>query len=128
MNVAPSSLTLRSDTAPNLAKTKLPPSPICNFPVNQLSVAARFDEMASSYMAVVWDVVLPLDSLDEAAILDFYERQAEQYNPGKLCAPPTPTPGPPTPTPAATPSPSGTPAASPAPTGSLPATTGPTPS
>ncbi|HXG26580.1 MAG TPA: DUF3105 domain-containing protein [Candidatus Binatia bacterium] len=112
-----------------------PNSPICNIPPGEVTpVIARFDDMASNFTALVWDVVLPMDELDEALLFDFYARQAERFNPEKLCAAPTPTPGPatPTPSPAASPSssqatsPGASPAASPA--GSPAATTGPSPS
>jgi len=94
-----------------------PNSPYCNTPPGSTPgvVIARFDDMASPYMAIVWDVVLPLQTLDEAAILDFQAQRAERYNPEALCPDPTPTPGPATPTPAVTPAPSGgaSPASSP---------------
>jgi hypothetical protein len=97
-----------------------PNSPVCDYaPGTQgTPVIARFDDLATPYMALVWDVTLPLQTLDETALFDFYARQAEQFNPEKLCAAPTPTPGPTptagpaTPTPAA--SPESSPAASPA--------------
>ena len=85
--------------------------------------------MAWPYAALVWDRVLPLDTIDQAAILDFYARYGERANPEKLCGSPSPSaaPGPsgseapsaaPSASPAAAPSmspaaPSGTPAASP---------------
>jgi hypothetical protein len=95
-----------------------PNSPYCDIPPTSTPgiVIARFDDMPFAYEAIVWDVVLPLQTLDEQAILDFQAQRAERYNPEKLCAAPTPTPGPATPTPAVTPAPSGvpSPAASPA--------------
>jgi hypothetical protein len=98
---------------------KIPASPICQVPAAQLHVITRFDDMAWPYAALVWDVVLPLQTLDEAAILDFYARQGDRFNPEDpaTCVQPTPTPGPATPTPAATPatSPAASPASSPAP-------------
>lgn len=91
---------------------KIPASPICHVPAAQLHVITRFDDMAWPYAAVVWDVVLPLETLDEAAILDFYARQGDRFNPEDpaTCVQPTPTPGPATPTQA--PSPAASPAAS----------------
>lgn len=88
---------------------KWPNSPICQVPPgNQTPVIARFDEMAWPYAAVVWNVVLPLQALDETAIFDFYARQGERFNPEKGCAAPTPTPGPtPTAGPTGSASPSG---------------------
>jgi hypothetical protein len=95
--------------------TRWPHSPYCDIAPGALTpVIARFDDMAWSYAAIVWDVILPLQTLDEAAIFDFYAQRGERFNPEFQCPDPTPTPGPPTPTPAATPVPS---AASPAPSG-----------
>jgi hypothetical protein len=102
---------------------KWPDSPICKIPPGTLTpVIARFDNMATNYAALVWDLVLPMDQIDEATLFDFYARNAEQFNPEKQCAAPTASPGPATPTPAATGSPgasgaspaAGSPAASPA--------------
>ena len=46
------------------------------------------------YAALVWDVVLPMQTIDEAALFDFYAGQAERFNPEKLRAPtPTRDPG-----------------------------------
>lgn len=97
--------------------TRWPNSPYCGTPPGQITpVIARFDDMAWPYAAIVWDVVLPLQTLDEAAVFDFYAERGERYNPEALCADPTPTPGPtPTAGPSATPGASG--AASPAPSG-----------
>jgi hypothetical protein len=104
-----------------------PNSPICNTAPGALTpVVARFDDMAWPYAALVWDVVLPMAQIDEPLLREFIARQAEQFNPEKLCADPTPTPGPTrTPAPATpTPGPTGTPGASAAPSGSTaPATT-----
>jgi Protein of unknown function (DUF3105) len=92
-----------------------PDSPICKAPKGTLTpVIARFDDMAWSYAALVWDVVLPMDQIDETLLFEFYARNAELYNPEKQCADPTATPGPATPTPAPTATPAATPAASPA--------------
>jgi hypothetical protein len=112
---------------------KWPASPVCNIPRGTTTpVFTRFDDMPWPYAAVVWDVVLPLQSLDEAQILGFYAEQGEQYNPEKQCAAPTDPPDTSTPAPSASPgssaapstsasdSPasSGEPSASPAPAGS----------
>ena len=111
---------------------KWPNSPICNTPPGALTpVITRFDDMPYPYAAVVWDVVLPLQTLDENLIFEFYRTQGERFNPEKLCAVPTPTPGPaPTAGPTGTAVPSGTPAASPAASGSAApaASTAPSPS
>jgi hypothetical protein len=92
-----------------------PDSPICKTPPGALTpVIARFDDMAWPYAALVWDLVLPMETIDEPLLFDFYARQGEQFNPEKQCADPTPTPGP-TPTagrPTASPAPTGTPEAS----------------
>jgi hypothetical protein len=77
---------------------------------------ARNGRDASNFTALVWDVVLPMDTLDETAMFAFYTAHGERNNPEKRCAAPTPTPAPATPTPAATPAstPGATPSASPA--------------
>ena len=96
---------------------KWPNSPICDLPPNTVSpVFTRFDDMAWPYAALVWDNVLPLQTLDEAAIFRFFAERAERFNIQELqCPLPTPTPGPtatPGPTPTAAPtgtaSPTGT--------------------
>jgi hypothetical protein len=74
----------------------VPASPICGFPPGGKSpspVIARFDQMAWPYAALVWDRVLPMETLDQAAVLEFYARYAERNNPEKLCQP-SPSPGP----------------------------------
>jgi Protein of unknown function (DUF3105) len=68
----------------------VPASPVCGFPPGGKSpgpVIARFDQMAWPYAALVWDRVLPIETLDQAAVLDFYARYAETTNPEKLCQP-----------------------------------------
>ncbi len=93
-----------------------PAGPQCGTAPGPLTpVIARFDDMARPYAAIVWDVILPLDTLDEAAIFDFYAQRGERFNPEPQCADATPTPGPtsaggPSASPAAS-------AASPAPSG-----------
>jgi hypothetical protein len=106
-------------------RAKWPNSPICNFPPNAVSpVIARFDDMAWPYAAVVWDVVLPLQTLDETALFRFFAERAERFNvQEKQCPDPTPTPGPtptagppttaPTPTLAPTPAPTSAPTSAP---------------
>jgi hypothetical protein len=97
-----------------------PDSPICKIPKGTLTpVIARFDDMATNYAALVWDVVLPMDSIDEALLFDFYARNGEQFNPEKQCADPTAPPPAATPAstavpPSAAPSTVASPAASPA--------------
>ena len=41
----------------------------------------RFDEMATPFAALVWGRVLPLQTLDTAAILDFWNIWGERTNP-----------------------------------------------
>jgi hypothetical protein len=92
-----------------------PNSPICNLPAGSIGpVVARFDQMKWPYAALVWGVVLPLDSLDTKQILAFFAQSGERTNPEQLCARPTATPGPTdSPGPSASPSPG--PSASPTP-------------
>ena len=83
-----------------------PDSPICKIPPGALTpVIARFDDMASNYAAIVWDLVLPMAEINESLLFDFYARNAELYNPEKQCAGPTATPGAATSTPLPTASP-----------------------
>lgn len=92
-----------------------PNSPVCKTPPGTTTpIFTRFDEMSSPYAVLVWNVVLPLQSLDEAAILAFYAGWGERFNPEPQCAAPTPTPGP---TPTAGPSATVAPSPSVAPTG-----------
>lgn len=95
---------------------KWPASPVCQIPAGNLTpVIARFDDMPYPYAALVWDVVLPMQALDENLIFEFYRTQGDRFNPEPQCAAPTSTPGlAPTAGPTGTVAPSGTPAASPA--------------
>jgi Protein of unknown function (DUF3105) len=73
----------------------VPPSPVCGFEPGGQSpgpVIARFGDMAWPYAALVWDRVLPLETLDQQAVLDFYATFGEQTNPEKLCTPPSAEP------------------------------------
>lgn len=68
----------------------VPVSPVCGFQPGGNSpgpVVVRFDQMAWPYAALVWDRVLPMQALDQAAVLDFYARYGERTNPEKLCNP-----------------------------------------
>jgi Protein of unknown function (DUF3105) len=68
----------------------VPVSPVCGFQPGGNSpspVIVRFDDMAWPYAALVWDRVLPMETLDQAAVLDFYARYGERTNPEKLCNP-----------------------------------------
>ncbi|MEX2011085.1 MAG: DUF3105 domain-containing protein [Chloroflexota bacterium] len=72
-----------------------PDSPICNIPPGgQTPVIARFDDMAWPYAAIVWDRVLPLQTLDADLIYEFWRTEGERTNGEPQCAAPTPTPGP----------------------------------
>ena len=73
----------------------VPPSPVCGFEPGGQSpgpVVARFNDMAWPYAALVWDRVLPLETLDQQAILDFYATFGEKTNPELLCTPPSAQP------------------------------------
>ena len=91
-----------------------PASPICGTPSGSGSpVIARFDEMSTPYSALLWNLILPLDSLDRDQIVAFWAQPGERTSPELGCARPTPTPAPsasptlaPTPTPTSTPAPS----------------------
>jgi len=93
-----------------------PASPVCGTPSGSSSpVIARFDEMSTPYSALLWNLILPLDTLDRTQIEAFWAQQGERTNPELGCARPTPTPAPvpsASPTPAPTPAPSSTPAPS----------------
>lgn len=72
----------------------IPSSPVCGFEPGGSApgpLIARFDQMAWPFAAIVWDRVLPLETIDQAAILDFYARYAERTNPEKLCEVPEPS-------------------------------------
>jgi hypothetical protein len=71
-----------------------PKSPICQLPPggNVTPVITRFDDMPYNYAAIVWDVVLPMATLDEDAMFRFYAAYGEQFNPEKQCAGPTASP------------------------------------
>lgn len=116
----PAACTQEGQSALAALYAKWPLSPICQITpgTEDTPVITRFDDMAYPYAALVWDVVLPLDKIDENAIFDFYARQGERNNPEPRCAPPTPTPGPPTPNPTGTTAPTSAPSSAPASTGS----------
>lgn len=66
----------------------VPPSPVCGFEPGGQSpgpVIARFDDMAWPFVAIVWGRELPLQTLDQQAILDFYQTFGERTNPEELC-------------------------------------------
>ncbi len=71
-----------------------PPSPVCGFqPGTSVGpVFARFDDMPTPFTAMVWGRVLPLESLDTEAILEFDRTYGERTNPESFCERPSPTP------------------------------------
>ena len=94
--------------------TAVPVSPVCGFTPGGQSpgpVVARFDDMAWPYAAMVWDRILPLQTIDQQAMLDFYATWGERTNPEKLCAVPSASPSV-VPSGSSTPSESTSPAAS----------------
>lgn len=71
-----------------------PPSPVCGFqPGTSVGpVFARFDDMSTPFAALVWGRVLPLETLDTAAILELDQTYGERTNPESFCERPSPTP------------------------------------
>ena len=71
-----------------------PPSPVCGIArgTSQGPVIARFDEMTTPYAAIVWDRVLPLQTLDTTQILTFWQQWGERTNPEPQCSPPSAAP------------------------------------
>jgi hypothetical protein len=71
-----------------------PPSPICGIQPGTSTgpVIARFDDMATPYAALVWGRVLPLQELDTAQILEFWQIWGERTNPEKQCQVTSPAP------------------------------------
>jgi hypothetical protein len=66
----------------------VPSSPVCGFEPGGQSpgpVVARFKDMAWPYAALVWDRVLPMETLDQQAVLDLYATFGERTNPEDLC-------------------------------------------
>jgi hypothetical protein len=98
-------------------RARWPLSPICKFPPDTVGpVITRFDDMPYPYAAVVWDAVLPMQTLDEKALFQFFADRAERFNIQEpRCAAPTPTAAPatPTPVPSATAAPTTAPTAAP---------------
>jgi Protein of unknown function (DUF3105) len=59
------------------------------------TVFARFDDMKWPYAAIVWDRVLPLETLDTAKITAFFREWAGRTNSEQsFCPPPSPSPAP----------------------------------
>jgi hypothetical protein len=111
---------------------KWPNSPVCKFPPGSFTpVIARFDDMPWPYAAVVWDVVLPMQSIDESELFAFYTGWGERFNPEKQpgCVTPTASPGAtPTTAPTGSPAPTATPTAAPTAGATPAATSAPSPS
>ena len=95
-----------------------PNSPLCGFAKGTHGpVIARFDEMAWPYAAILWNRVLPMDTLDKDLIYRYYNEQGERGAPELFCTPsqsPGPSPSGPAVPPGASPSaPAGSPSAAP---------------
>jgi Protein of unknown function (DUF3105) len=94
-----------------------PLSPICGFergnPDNGV-VIARFDDMDWPYAAIVWDRVLPLQTLDANLIYRFWATEGERTNPENRCQEKPRTSPSPSAAPNGSVAPSGSPAPSPA--------------
>jgi Protein of unknown function (DUF3105) len=71
-----------------------PPSPVCGIAkgTSQGPVIARFDQMTTPYAAIVWDRILPLQTIDTTQILAFWQQWGERTNPEPQCAPPSASP------------------------------------
>ncbi len=84
------------------AAAGFPNSAICDLPAGTVGpVVARFEQMPTRFAALVWDRALYLDTLDTAAIYDFYLRYGERISDGRFVAPPEPQCAVPSPSPAA---------------------------
>jgi hypothetical protein len=71
----------------------MPPSPVCGFAPGREGAGvtiAQFDEMATPFAALVWGRALPLQTFDEAAVMQFWNTYGERTNPEKFCAEPSP--------------------------------------
>ena len=64
-----------------------PPSPVCGFEAGTTvgPVFARFDDMTTPFAALVWGRVLPLDTLDQEAILAFDQAFGERTSSEDFC-------------------------------------------
>ena len=109
---------------------RYPPSPVCGFePGTSVGpVFARFDGMATPFAAMVWGRVLPLQTLDETAILDFDQRYGERTNPEDFCPDKRASPSPSATAPSPSASPSAAPSTSPSPSAVPSGSTAPSPS
>jgi hypothetical protein len=100
-----------SDSAQTAMKnlfSSWPASPVCGIqPGVWGPVFTRFDDMQYPYAAVVWDEILPLQTLDPNQILTFFQQEGERVSPEPRFAPrssplgaPSSAPGTPTTAPA----------------------------
>ncbi len=72
-----------------------PNSPICGLPKGVVGpVMARFDQMKWPYAAIVWNRVLPLETFDQAQILEFFQQFGDRTNPERQCPLPSPSASP----------------------------------
>jgi hypothetical protein len=73
-----------------------PASPVCALQPGVVGpVMTRFDDMNYPYAALVWDEILPLQTLDAVTtqqILTFFQQEGERFNPEKQCAQPSGAP------------------------------------
>ena len=118
-------------TALRQFNSSFPNSPICNLPAGSIGpIVARFDQMKWPYAALIWGVVLPLETFDTTQITTFFAQQGERTNPEALCAKPTDTPEPtgtPGPSASATAGPTAAPTTAPSSVATPAATAAPTP-
>lgn len=74
-----------------------PTSAICKLPTNASLLVARFDKLPAPIVALSWDVIYPLESVDTAALDAFIAKRSDR-GPEAMCAAAnsgaTPTPGP----------------------------------
>jgi hypothetical protein len=97
-----------------------PPSPICGTTKGiHGPVVARFDQMATPFVAMVWGRVLPLDKWDPDTVLAFWNQWGDRTNLENRCAAPSSSPSP---------GASTEPSTSPSPAPSTGASTAPSPS
>jgi hypothetical protein len=104
--------------------TSFPSTPICHIAPggNLTPVVTRFEDMPHRFAALVWGRVFYEDTLDTAAMLDFYAAEGERGNPEQQCAAPSPSASPGA---SGSPGVSGSPASSPGASGSTEPSTSP---
>jgi hypothetical protein len=72
-----------------------PDSPVCGIKAGVLApVVARFDTMPEPYVALVWNRLMYMTTLDRDQIIKFYETEGETTNPEPQCARPSPSAAP----------------------------------